>query len=183
MMLLVLSFLYLHWTVIGIKSTGKITRKEWSVFVLLSILLAFTKPVSVLIPLLSLAVPAARFESKRHKNAFIASQFVGMILITLAWWVVTASGNNGLVQANMNVKPFEQFVYILLNPLNTIGIIVKSLNHYAQFYINSFIGWFGWLTAPMPDFVYLLFVIGLALAVLGDMSGISPSTKYQRSSF
>ncbi|OGO38382.1 MAG: hypothetical protein A2W35_04015 [Chloroflexi bacterium RBG_16_57_11] len=180
MMQIVLSFLYLHRIVIGIKSSNKITRKEWSVFLLLSILLALTKPVSVLLPLLSLAIPEARFRSKRNKIQFIVSQFVGMIVFSLALWVVTTSAGNGLVKTGMNVKPFEQLLYILLNPLATIVLIFNSINQYGQFYINSFIGWFGWLTAPMPDFVYFLFLIGLSLAILGDMQNRFALTKGQK---
>jgi len=180
MMQIVLSFLYLHWIVLGIRSSNKITRNEWSVFLLLSILLALTKPVSVLLPFLSFAIPEARFGSKRNKVLFFLSQFVGMIVFSLAWWVVTNSAGNGLVQTGMNVKPFEQSLYILQNPITTVILIFTSIYQSGQFYLNSLIGWFGWLTFPLPDFVYWLFLIGLSLAILGDMQNRFALTKSQK---
>jgi Predicted membrane protein (DUF2142) len=183
MMQIVLSFLYLHWIVIGVKSSTKITRKEWSVFLLLSLLLALTKPVSALLLLLSFAIPEARFGSKRIKTLFIASQVVSVFVITLAWWGVTASAATGLVQPGMNVNPIGQLLYIAQNPLTTAEIIFNSIKQAGLFYLYGLIGWFGWLTVPLPDFVYWLFLIGLALAILGDMQGHFALTKWQTSIF
>jgi hypothetical protein len=103
-----------------------------------------------------------------------------MILFSLAWWLITTNGRNSLVQTGMNVKPFEQLMFILQNPLTAVVIIFNSFYQYGQFYLHTFIGWFGWLNTPLPDFVYWLFLIGLFLAVLGDMKDRFDLTKSQQ---
>lgn len=184
-----LSFLYLYLIVAGIRSSASFTKKNWWVFLVLIGFLALTKPVSALLPLLTLAIPTARFGSERKKLLFLVSQLAICLVIIVGWTVIISLSNKELTthpSVSGIVNPTAQLFYVLFNPIATIQMVLRTLHEYnyvfsgAYFYLFSFIGWFGWLTAPMPDFVYFLFLIALSLAILGDMQNQFTLTKRQK---
>ena len=184
-----LSFLYLYLIVAAVKSSASFTRKNWLVFLVLISFLALTKPVSALLPLLALAIPTARFGSERKKLLFMASQLAICLVVIVGWTVIVSLMNEELMTHPSVIgviDPAKQLLYVLLNPFAAIKMVLRTLYGFnyvytgAYFYLYSFVGWFGWLTAPMPDFVYFLFLIGLALAVLGDMQNKFTLTRNQK---
>jgi len=190
MMQNVLSFLYLYMIITATTSSKPVAPKEWWKFLLLSALLALTKPISLLLPLVSLAIPVTRFGSDRKKIAFIASQYALILLIALVW-AKSFTAQNTLIHPllTQTVSPSEQLVYVFLNPIATIRMIFHTIFYYNYvvpsllFYLFSIVGWFGWMTAPMPDFVYFIFLLGLTLAILGDLGNPLALTRWQKTVF
>jgi uncharacterized membrane protein len=164
-MLFSLSFLYIHLIIASSDSQTNLTLKEKLLFSGLAILLALTKQISLVLILLLVAIPTSRFGSLKKKSIFIGIQISIAFFCAIAWLFITSSDFS---TPNESVMPRLQLLYLLSNPVSIIKIFFSTLVALQDFYFKSFVGYFGWLTTPMFDFVYSLFVIGLVIAVFRD---------------
>jgi uncharacterized membrane protein len=163
--LLSLSFLYIHLVVASSDSQAKLTVKEKFLFTGLGILLALTKQISLVLILLLVAIPTSRFESIKNKSIFIGMQIFIAFSCAITWLFITSSDFS---TPDESVMPRLQLLYLLSNPAVMIKIFSSTLVALHEFYFKGFIGYFGWFTTPMPDFVYVLFTIGLIIAIFRD---------------
>lgn len=175
-MLLSLSFLYIHLVVASSDLQARLTEKEKFLFVGLGILLALTKQISLLLILLLAAIPTVRFGSKKNKFLFIGIQIFIAFFFAIAWIFVTSSDFS---TPDESVIPRLQMLYLLSNPESMIEVVFSTLIALKNFYFKGFIGYFGWFTAPMPDFVYMLFIIGLVIAIVRDTHATKTFTTQQ----
>jgi uncharacterized membrane protein len=166
-MLFSLSFLYIHSIITSSDSQTRLTKKEKILFSGLGILLALTKQTSLLLILLLVAIPTARFGSTKNKILFIGAQIFIALVFAMAWILITSSSFPSFIP-DESVMPKSQLLYLLSNPLSTLKIVFSTLVALKNFYFKGFVGYFGWFTTPMPAFVYFLFIIGLLLAIIRD---------------
>jgi uncharacterized membrane protein len=172
-MLLSLSFLYIHLVIASSDSQAKLTAKENFLFAGLGILLALTKQISLLLILLLAAIPTIRFGSIKNKILSIGIQIFIAFFFAIAWIFITSSDFS---PPDESVMPRLQMLYLLSNPIAMVKIFFSTLVALKDFYIKGFIGYFGWFTTPMPDSVYLLFIIGLIIAIFRDMQNTKTFT-------
>ncbi|MCG2784123.1 MAG: DUF2142 domain-containing protein [Anaerolineae bacterium] len=164
--LLALSFLYIHLIINNSFSQTKLSTKQKLIFTGLGILLALTKQISLLLILLLLAIPTIRFGSLKKKMFFMGTQFFISTCVAI-WWISITSSN--FSTPSESVMPGAQLAFILSNPVSLIKMFFSTLIAMTEFYSKGFIGFFGWLTTPMPDFTYILFAAALIMAIVRDM--------------
>jgi uncharacterized membrane protein len=174
---LCLTLFYLGLVVLNLDSSVPLNRKVWGNFLLAIALLSFGKPISLVLPLLCLAIPTIRFGSLPKKMVFVSIQLGLGLLLAVAWNRLIASN---LILPDPTISPVRQIAFVLYNPLVFMKALLSSWIEYGTFYFQSFVGFFGWLTAPLPYFVYLLFVIVLGLAIWRDRTNPLILTKSQR---
>jgi len=176
-----LSFFYMVMVVVGLNSPGKLSKKEVVMFLGGSVLLGLSKPISLLIILLSFAIPVTRFENRRQKMIFALGQ-LGLGLIFAFLWSRFTSGDAPPYSFSY-IEPAKQLLYIILNPISYIKVILATLSKYSEGWFYGFVGIFGWLTIQMPDFVYFLFLVSVSLAMIVDLKKPLVMTREQRTIF
>jgi uncharacterized membrane protein len=174
---LCITLIYLNMVMLSLSSLNPLTRREWIVFLVLAFLLSLTKPVSLSLVLLSLAIPVARFGSLQKKILFVAVQLGIAAVFTYAWTRGIATNLSPTLE---QVAPLKQLAYIILNPIHFITTFFNTLSVDLDFYFYTFVGYFGWLTTPLPNFVYLLFLIVLLIAFFGDTNKPFTLTQQQK---
>jgi len=123
---------------------SNINKKDILTILILTTLIALSKPGYVIILMALLMVPIVKFRSKAKKLALLI--FVSLTAFTsYKLW-------NSLVALNSTSGGsgrHNSFYSILGDPTNFISIIIHSINIKFNFYLVSFIGNFGWLDSPL----------------------------------
>ena len=152
-------------------TNDSIGTKEIVILCVFSIALIEMK--MVYFPLLGLffLVPKKKFKSTwDYIKNFAIIVFSG-IFVHAAWGLITRIGLASPSDDSGYI--LDQAKFILNNPVNYTGILIRSIFENFQFYIISFVGNLGWLDTNFPYvfiFGYLLFLV---LASLFDSNGIA----------
>jgi uncharacterized membrane protein len=88
--------------------------------------------------------------------------FVTTALFATLTWIVYASTHNHDPMMPDSHRAREIFIHYLSHPLETLGIVLRTLGSEVDFYWKSFVGYLGWLDAPIP----LLYIHPFALLIL-----------------
>ena len=83
-------------------------------------------------------------------------------LFAILTWIVYASTHNHDPMMPDSQRAREMFIHYLSHPLETFGIVLRTLGSEVDFYWKSFVGYLGWLDAPIP----LLYIHPFALLIL-----------------
>jgi uncharacterized membrane protein len=162
---LCITLVYLNFVMLNLSSSNPLTRRDWIGFLILASLLSVSKPVSLALIFLSLAIPTARFGRLQKKILFVAIQLGIAVIFSYVW---TRGIATNLLPTLEMVAPLKQLAFIILNPLHFLSTLFTTLNIDFEFYFYTFVGYFGWLTTPLPNFVYLIFLVVLVIAFFGD---------------
>jgi hypothetical protein len=174
---LCVTLVYLNLVMLNLHPSNPLTRRDWIGFLVLASLLAVSKPVSLALILLSIAIPTARFGSLQKKILFVAIQLGVAVIFTYVW---TRGIATNILPTQEMVAPLKQLGFIILNPLHFISTLFNTLNIDFEFYFYTFIGYFGWLTTPLPNFVYLIFLAVLFIAFFSDIKKSFTLTQQQK---
>ena len=129
----------------------------------------------VLLPFL-LILPS-QFTSKRHYVFLLAITFV-LFLTEVAGWNWIASRNlNSLLLAEANPK--AQVLYVLTHPFAFLQTVVKDVAANGLLYAQSWINGYGYYYWTPPQIVSLVFLLGLAAAILVDSTSDRVNKKYR----
>lgn len=146
---------------------SKINRNHFIIVFTLSVMLALSKEVYVLLLLLFLIIPKHKFINRNFKFTWFFIIFVFSMMAALLWGLVV---KGMYVPINPAINPQEQISFILTHLLSFIWILMGSISHYFMFYLTSFVGSFGWidngLDTPLPAilvYIYILFILFIAL--------------------
>ncbi len=180
---IMLTFLYISMVLFELHSQTLMSTARKVAFVIAGSLLALTKPVSLLIIPLSYAIPSDRFGDKQRKLAFVSIQFALGVLFVFLWTKLISSNLAPSGFLPVNVSPAKQLVFIIFNPFSFIKAIVSSISQNFEFFFQSFVGLFGWLTTKLPEFVYFIFVFLLCVALFRDTRDDFRLSKSQRYTF
>ncbi len=71
------------------------------------------------------------------------------------------------------IDPMGQVKFILTNPVEYAGILLRTLRESGNLYVVSVIGLFGWIDTQVPDLIaYLYLLLLIILALLTPVKGI-----------
>ena len=179
-MQIMLTFLYISMVIFELNSQTLITLLRKVAFIVVGLLLSLTKPVSLVIILLSCAIPLNRFKNRKDKFIFVSAQLGLGILFGFAWTKLISSNLNPSGYLPWQISPAKQLAFVLLNPFAFIKTIIATTNQSFDFFLRSFVGDFGWLTTVLPEFVYFIFAVVLCLALFRDTRDRFVLTKSQK---
>lgn len=161
----------------------------WLAVVLLG--LSLTKPVSILFGLLLFAIPWRKFKSK-WKYALFALMAISIAgVTTLAWNATVGEGTQASIQLQRpgdGVNPSEQLKNVITDPVDFASILIKNYiivapGYYGDSVFTTFFGVFGWLDSYIPTWTIVLYIIGLALAILYQFGRKTGFGRIQKSLF
>lgn len=136
------------------------------------LVMCIVKPVylPLLFSALGTMVGKSGFTNKGVRRAVVsqcvaAATIVG-IFVAWSWSVPSGGGGGGGGPAGVDAS--GQIAYLLQDVLRAIRIFVRSLVQHAEFLGQSTVGYLGWLTVKLPDWVYWLVAVAVPLGVLAD---------------
>jgi uncharacterized membrane protein len=141
----------------------KVSWKEWAALVFLLFLLFLTKINLVFLVFLPfLFLSSSRFTMKGGYGLLVAAAVI-LFLVEAGGWnaVVFSHSSNPFPQAD----PLGQLKNILLHPFGFIQTILSDLWNNAKAYSRQWFGVYGYGYWSVPFVVYILYTIGLGLAL------------------
>lgn len=125
--------------IFGLKydTENKITRKDYLILSLSTLVLSMCKIVYMPMCILLFCIPESKFNSKKEKYFKMGGLFTGVVILNLAWLVYAS---RFLVEINVGSNSSEQIKYILSNPLKYCIILVRTLHMNFQTYYLGLTG-------------------------------------------
>jgi uncharacterized membrane protein len=146
-----------------------ITKRDIYILFLLSLMLALSKPVYVVLMALIFIVPASRFENKK-KMFLTFTLLFGLVLTAATIWNILASGFYVSFQPQVSVQGQTEF--ILTEPFTALSAILNSLALNWKDYLLMFVGNLGWGDTPLPFSLICIYVFMLILTAILDKSEV-----------
>lgn len=140
------------------KNLGK---KDQIFFFTSMVLLLLAKPGYYFMSLIFFLIPKDKI-SRDKKKYIIFSIIYFVVCLVIA--VSFASIYKGTGVFSKEISPIDQ-IKNLSNPVFFILLIRNTVTGSLLFYLQSFIGWFGWLDYSLPMTVYLLYFISWAVLI------------------
>ena len=146
-----------------------IVKRDIYILFLLSLMLALSKPVYVVLMALIFIVPASRFENKK-KMFLTFTLLFGLVLTAATIWNILASGFYVSFQPQVSVQGQTEF--ILTEPFTALSAILNSLALNWKDYLLMFVGNLGWGDTPLPFSLICIYVFMLILTAILDKSEV-----------
>jgi len=172
-----LSFFLIALCMKAIYCSDRLKQRDFIAIIASALLLAPCKVVYSLLIFLILLIPNKAFASKRSAILFkVGVPLMALGLISLLWITTilklfgfgsTANGNLDL--RGTEVGHFHSISEFLIDPIGTIGIFVRSLNVYGDFYLSSTVGGsLGWFQSELaaPWFAIFVFILFIGLSII-----------------
>lgn len=133
---------------------------------LLLMMLALTK-LNVFLMLLALAIPSAKFGGRGRKLAYIGAAFAIAFGTFAVWNAIdsAALARSAALRVKDGIDWSGNYRFILQHPFAFVHAVLNSLDVLRDAYVSMFIGNFGLLAVPLPEWVWR--PVALALVVLG----------------
>lgn len=144
-------------TVSSIINKSKLGWKDIVLYVVSMALLLVAKPGYYFMPLLYFLIPSNRF-TKSKKEYIIYTVIYFAICIFASLLTVIFLGNGGVLEDKGETNPMMQ-LKLLSDPMFFIILVKNTIEGGLQFYLQSFIGSFGWLDYGLPYPVYFIYIL------------------------
>ena len=160
-------FLFLAYLLLLRFREKKITSRD--LWILLGIIaLLFTVKINGLVLVLLLfLIPIKKFESKSLLYRLIAGVVILFIFLVVGWNYLAFTVKRPFI-VEAGVDPAGQVLFILTHPLQFVGIVINNLIQYGAVLLKEWIGVMGYRYWAYPNFLYILFVGTVVMAVLFD---------------
>lgn len=136
-------------------------KKDQIYFFTSMVLLLLAKPGYYFMSLIFFLIPKDKVSRDKKKYIiFSIIYFVACLLIAISF----ASIYRGTGVFGEGISPIEQLKN-LSNPIFFILLIRNTITGSLLFYLQSFIGWFGWLDYSLSMTVYLLYFVSWAVLI------------------
>lgn len=141
--------------VLTFKEKG-VSKQDLIRFLLAVILLLVSKPGYYFLALLYFLIPKNKITSN-NKSYIVITVFYMLGCIGSALLFARIYHENGGYIGSTTINPLEQ-LKLITNPLFLLKLIRNTLNTSFYFYLESFIGKFGWLDYGLPFSVYMIYI-------------------------
>lgn len=146
-----------------------IIKRDIYILFLLSLMLALSKPIYILLMALIFIVPSSRFENKK-KMFLTFTLLLGLVLTVTLIWNILASGFYVSFPPQVSVQ--GQTAFILAEPFTALSAILNSLVLNWKDYLLMFVGNLGWGDTPLPFGLICIYVFMLILTAILDKSEV-----------
>ena len=161
--LLIASFLEFSFN----KEKKELNTKNILFLFFLGLMIALSKQIYIVLLLLFFSIPSHKFGNRRQMFSSFLLISIPLLLIIEGWCFLI---QGAYVPTLPEISFHGQIFYMLLHPIAFIQALFCSFLHYAQYYLVSFVGTFGWLDnrldtplPPMLVYSYLAILILLSL--------------------
>lgn len=139
----------------------KIQNKQILLIILMSALLGLCKSIYCLMPLLFLAIPSAKFNSKKQYCGLFLGIMATTFWMNLMWSLIIHAI---YLPIDPLVNPYKQLLYMLTQPQHYLIGLGKTFVDFGK--LHSFVGTLGWLDNPIPSWLAICYLVVLALTAI-----------------
>ncbi|MDY9922721.1 DUF2142 domain-containing protein [Methanobacterium sp.] len=148
---------------------NELNTKYILILFFLGLMIALSKQIYIVLMLLFFSIPFYKFKNRRQMFSSFLVISIPLLLIIEGWGFVI---QGAYVPVLPEISFHGQIVFMLLHPIAFIQALLHSFLHYAQYYLVSFVGTFGWLDnrldTPLPSILVYIYLIVLILVSLID---------------
>jgi len=152
----------------------KLSRIDYCVLFLLSLLVGFTGKVNIFFPALVLIIPTQRFGSTKKKVYIVALSMLITLGAFISWSLYSLAilGDTNFVDAHLvkiagsAINYQSQLKYVLAYPFSFFGAIFSSIRLFWFDYFQGFFGLLGWIDVPLPRYLYAMAGLQIILLIL-----------------
>ncbi len=165
---------------------GKASISKWDIaaVVALALVIALSKAIYLSLLFLYFLVPARKFGSKNTYFIVIAAIIVISVSAYFGWNLLAAPNNTDgpVVQIERygvdnppfaNVSPAQQIAFIRSQPMELANVLTNTISSNGPLYLNSFVGFLGWLDTPLPSWLVYTFLAALLVACLTSFERVN----------
>jgi len=135
----------------------------------LGLMVALSKQIYIVLMLLFFSIPLYKFENRRHMFSLFLVISIPLLLIIGGWGFLI---QGAYVPILPEISFHGQIFFMILHPIAFIQALLHSFLYYAQYYLVSFVGTFGWLDnrldTPLPPILVYIYLTVLILVSLID---------------
>lgn len=150
-----------------------IDKKDICILFILSLLLALSKQIYFIIPLLFLLIPKEKINFRKIVVALLLISNVATIIL----WTFSLKEiyrnvyiiYDRLVPGVSSISPGKQLQFILSNPVTYIGIIARTFLQDVEIYFDQYIGQLGWLNINLPEPLRIVYLIAIMITAATSM--------------
>ncbi len=149
------------------KEVKKITRRHILTFLGLITLLSICKFTYFWLILLYFLIPKERFDSKLQKYKLFALIFGisgTLCIIPILYHMHITQGLQAVQSFSTNLEKSDLTKFIFNHPIEYILLISKTLLYNFRYYLNGFVGLFGWIDTPLPYYAVWTYIYTIVLA-------------------
>ena len=125
-------------------------------------LLRFPYP---LLGLLILAVPRLKFGRTPAEYARFLSFFFVALVAPCLFWVETVKHLRVQMRPLVEVDPAGQLHFVATHPFHFLHLVGSEMARAGLEYLREIIGVLGWLTLPLPNWIYISVIAGLVVTI------------------
>jgi len=159
----VVSFLFVSFVLRLITQEEKFSNRQIVFLVLLTLLVGFSKPGTVILILSLFALKKEKFQRLSQRSMVFLSA-IASVTVTICWWKIsmTNAAPSDLVGADLQLNTQVLFE----NPLDFFLFFVRTTINSMPPYIRTWIAAYGYWVGRVPNFVYWLFIVALTVSLL-----------------
>ncbi|WP_071517187.1 DUF2142 domain-containing protein [Geitlerinema sp. PCC 9228] len=81
---------------------------------------------------------------------------------------------------DVEIDPEQQFAFIVANPVKFLVMILTDLRNDIDFYLHQMVGVLGWLDTPLPNFLWISYLVLFSIVFLTDNPHKIPVYRWQK---
>lgn len=143
------------------------TWREGAWILAVSVFVALTKQVYILLAALAIMIPAERFGGMKRKTVYLCLLAGAAVAVNIIWaWLV-----RGVVVTEAWADPGKQTQFIMAHPWEYAKVLAATLSKSWWMYTQHFVGVLGWLDTWLPAGLYpsyIAMMLGVAIVDKGD---------------
>jgi uncharacterized membrane protein len=144
-------------------------------------LLRFPYP---LLGLLVLAVPPPKLGRTRAERGRFFSFFFLALAVPCLSWVAIVQHLRVQMRPLVDVNPAGQLHFVMTHPLHFLHLVGSEIARAGVEYLREVIGVFGWLTLPLPNWIFIGVIAGLAVTICtSDLKRLCLTLRFRLFSF
>lgn len=156
---------------------GVISKKDFIIYILASLIIFIIKMPYILIPLLIIFLPKEKFgksKSSKYIKILLFILFVLLIYILNKYIISLYSTKSVVTDPNKKVNTIS---YLLTNPKALFLTIIYTLHYNLFNYLREIIGVLGWLVYPLNNLFIIIYYIIFILLILSNKSNLDKNKR------
>jgi uncharacterized membrane protein len=173
-----LAFLFSAWTLRAAAARGRMGARELGAWIALAALLSLAKPGYAPLALLAPVVPGARFATPRARAAALSAVLAAGVLPTALWLAMLQGLPLRPLVSDSDIA--GQIAHVLAHPLDTLGVLARTLLSRSLVYLRSGVSDLGHLDVRFPTAAWAIYPLALGALAVFDGGRASPLRGWQR---
>ena len=156
----------------------ELNREDILILFFAGLMIALSKQIYIVLLLLFFSIPSYKFKSRKRALSLFSVISIPLLLIIEGWGFLI---QGAYVPILPEISFHGQIWFMFSHPIAFMQALLSSFLHYAEYYLVSFVGTFGWLDnrldTPLPSVLVYIYWAVLILVSLTDNTDLDINLK------